>query len=152
MRLSTQTTIIEAPRELCFEVVAAGGRRVEKRSESEWVVEFVTEAGGRKIRTVELLNLDRPRAIQYRWLEGPIPDVSETVLFTAIDERVTELTYTGRISLGKGPIRWLIVRLRVKRLFERLVREHLHQAKEVAEKRAERSRVHARPRPPEEGS
>jgi hypothetical protein len=150
MRLSTQTTIIEAPRELCFEVVAAGGRRVEKRTESEWVVEFVTEAAGRKIRTVELLNLDRPRAIHYRWLEGPIPDVSETILFTAIDERITELTYTGRISLGKGPVRWLIGRLRVKRLFERLVREHLHQAKEVAEKRAERSRVHARSRPTEE--
>jgi uncharacterized protein YndB with AHSA1/START domain len=148
MRLKTQTITITAPRDLCFEVVAAGGRRLEKRTESEWVVEFVTEAMGRKVRTVELLTLDRPRAINYRWLEGPIPDVEESILFTAIDDNRTQLTYVGRISFGKGPIGWVIARLRVKRLFERLVHEHLEQAKEVAEKRARRSRVHSRRQPP----
>ena len=146
MRLGVQTIIIDAPRELCFEVVAAAGRRLKKRSEVEWVVEFVTEAAGRQVRTVELLTLDRPREIRYRWLEGPIPEVRESIVFTAVDDHKTELTYTGRFSLGKGPIGWLIGRLRVKRLFDRLVREHLQEAKEIAEKRAARTRVHARTR------
>jgi hypothetical protein len=44
----------------------------------------------------------------------------------------------------------VIARLRVKRLFERLVHEHLEQAKEVAEKRARRSRVHSRRPPPDD--
>ena len=142
MRLKTQTIMIDAPRELCFEVVAAAGRRIEKRTDSQWVVEFETEVGGRKVRTVELLDLNRPNAIHYRWLEGPIPDVEESILFTAIHDSHTQLTYVGRISLGKGPIGWLIGRIRVKHLFDRLVHEHLVQAKKVAEKRALRSRVH----------
>jgi hypothetical protein len=152
MRLKTQTIRIDAPRELCFEVVAAAGRRIEKRTESEWVVEFETEAAGRKVRTVELLNLDRPRAIHYRWLEGPIPEVNESILFTQVGDNQTHLTYVGRFSLGKGPIGWLIARLRVKRLFERLVYEHFEDAKRIAEKRALRSRVHSRHRPPEDAS
>ena len=144
MNLRRQSIVIAAPRELCFEVVAAAGRRLEKRSEVEWVVEFTTRAGDREVRTVELLILDRPEAIEYRWLEGPIPDVSETIGFLDRKDGTTRVDYRGNFSLGKGPIAWLIGRFRVKRLFDRLVAEHLLQAKEVAETRARRTRVHTR--------
>ena len=147
MRLSDQSVVVDASRELCFEVVAAAGRRLEQRSETEWVVEFTTAAGDREFRTVELLILERPSAIHYRWLEGPLPDVRETIRFAALDDGRTRLAYSGTFSLGKGPLGWLIGRLRVKPTFDRLVIEHLQQAKEVAERRATRSKVH--PRSPE---
>ncbi|MPZ93036.1 MAG: hypothetical protein GEU68_15700 [Actinobacteria bacterium] len=144
MNLRRQSIVIAAPQELCFEVVAAAGRRLEKRSEVEWLVEFTTRAGDREVRTVELLILDRPEAIEYRWLEGPIPDMRETIGFVNREDGTTRVHYRGSFSLGKGPIAWLIGRFRVKRWFDRLVAEHLLQAKEVAETRARRTRVHTR--------
>jgi hypothetical protein len=144
LRLRQQDIVIDATPELSFEVVAAAGRRLEKRSETEWLVEYVTEASGREIRTVELLTLERPRAIKYRWIEGPLPEVSETIRFSAVNGDKTKLTYSGSFSVGKGPLGWLIGLFRVKPLFERLVAEHLEQAKEIAEKRAQRTRVHTR--------
>jgi uncharacterized membrane protein len=144
LKLREQSIVIEAPSALCFEVVAAAGRRLEKRSEHEWIVEFTTPAGKRDVRTVELLTLDRPHAIHYRWLEGPLAEVSETIRFVSIDEHNTRVTYSGNFKIGMGPLGWVIGRLRVKPLFVRLVREHLQQAKEVAEKRASRTRVHSR--------
>ncbi len=144
MRLSDQSVVVDAPRKLCFEVVAAAGRRLEKRSEKEWVVEFRTLAGDREFRTVELLTLERPSVIHYRWLEGPLPEVHETIRFVPLDHNRTRLAYSGRFSVGKGLLGWVIGRLRVKRLFDRLVIEHLQQAKEVAERRAMRTRVHPR--------
>lgn len=144
MKLRDQAILIDAPCELCFEVVAAAGRCLEKRSDTEWVVEFVTEAGDREVRTVELLTLDRPRSIHYRWLEGPLTEVKETMRFASADVDKTKLSYSGAFSVGRGPLGWLIGRLRVKPLFDRLVQEHLSQAKEIAEKRAARTRVHTR--------
>lgn len=143
MKLREQDVVIDAHPELCFEVVAAAGRRLEKRSDTEWLVEFVTAAGGREIRTVELLTLERPNAIHYRWIEGPLPEVTETISFDALDGGKTKLTYSGTFRVGWGPLGWLIGRLRVKPLYDRAVNEHLHQAKEIAEKRAARTHVHA---------
>lgn len=144
MKLRQQDIVIDAAPELCFEVVAAAGRRLEKRSETEWVVEYVTDADGREVKTVEVLTLERPRAIHYRWIEGPLPEVDETIRFSPLDGGRTKLTYSGAFSVGMGPVGWLIGVFRVKPLFERLVTEHLGQAKEIAEKRAERTRVHTR--------
>ena len=144
MKLRQQEVVVDAIPELCFEVVAAAGRRLETRSETEWVVEYVTGAGGREITTVELLTLERPRAIHYRWLEGPLPEVSETIRFLPLSGDKTKLAYSGTFSVGKGPLGWLIGLFRIKPLFERVVKEHLEQAKEISEKRAERSRVYTR--------
>lgn len=101
MKLSDQSVVVDAPRELCFEVVAAAGRRLEKQSEKEWVVEFTTLAGDREFRTVELLTLERPSVIHYRWLEGPLPEVRETIRFVPLDHNRTRLAYSGTFSVGK---------------------------------------------------
>ncbi|MGI8519719.1 MAG: hypothetical protein ACR2MC_03780 [Actinomycetota bacterium] len=54
------------------------------------------------------------------------------------------------MSLNRpGTARLDVGLLRVKPLFDRLVGEHLHQAKEVAEKRAARTGVHAHQLPEE---
>lgn len=142
MRLSDLEIEICAPRELCFEVVASAGRVLAKRTETEWVVEFVTEREGAPVRTVELLVLDRPQAIRYSWLEGPLKDVTETIFFDEIDATRTRLRYEGRFSIGRGPLGALIGRMKIKPIFDRLVREHLLQAKVVSERRAARSRLY----------
>lgn len=140
MKLSDQSIVVDAPRELCLEVVAAAGRRLEKHSEKEWVVEFTTLADDRQFRTVELLTIERPSVIHYRWLEGPLPEVRETIRFVPLDHNRTRLAYSGTFSVGRGLLGSVIGRRR----FDRLVLEHLQQAKEVAERRAMRTRVHPR--------
>lgn len=152
MKLRAQSIVIDAPRELCFEVVAAAGKRLEKHSDEEWVVEFVTQTGNRDIRTVELLTLDRPRSIHYEHLEGPLRKVDETMGFVPTGGDGTLVTYGGTFSVGMGPVGWVIGLLRVKPLFDRLVKEHLEQAKEIAERRAARSMLYGNSAASNEGS
>jgi len=144
MKLAEQQIEVHAPRELCFEVVAAAGTRVERRSDVEWVVEFVSDEGSSAVRTVELLTLERPHAIHYEWLEGPLDEVRETIFFDELDPATTRLRYVGEFSFGGGPIRDAVARLRIKPKFDRLVRDHLEEARTVAERRAARSRVYPR--------
>ncbi|MGH2808116.1 MAG: hypothetical protein ACRDKT_12680 [Actinomycetota bacterium] len=141
IRLRTQHVEIHAPRELCFEVVASAGRIIEKRSETQHVVEFVTETGGKTVRTVELVELNRPYKIGYRWLEGPLKSVQEEIVFEEIERDRTRLAYDGSFA-GRGSRHWLVDRLWIKPLFDREVRRHLENAKQIAEKRAARSRVY----------
>lgn len=102
MKLSDQSVVVDAPRELCFEVVAAAGRRLEKHSEKEWVVEFTTFAGDREFRTVELLTLERPSVIHYRWLEGPLSEVrgSSRSTTTGPDLATAERSRSARACSG----------------------------------------------------
>jgi hypothetical protein len=144
VNLRSHSIVISAPQELCFELVAAAGRLLEKRSESEWVVEFATQSGNREIRTVELLVLDRPQGIRYRLLEGHIPDVREAITFTDLEDGTTRLDYRAASASARGPIGRFLGGLRIKPVFDQLVAEHLLQAKEIDEARARRTRVHPR--------
>jgi hypothetical protein len=132
---------VEAPRALCFEVVAAAGTTRQVLSETEKIVEFRTDYRGREIVTVERLVLDRPGKIDYRWIEGSLPEVTETISFDEVGPRTTDMIYQGRFAPRRGPLQWLIGRLAVKPAFDRLVLEHLNQGKEVAERRAARSKL-----------
>ncbi len=100
IELATQRVTIQAPKALCFEVIAAAGETVEKRSDTERVVDFDLEHKGELIKTRELLNLRPPDAIDYRWLDGPLPFVEETISFVARGDRTTDMTYEGSFSLG----------------------------------------------------
>ncbi len=137
--------MIHAPRELCFEVVASAGKLVERRSDTERVVEFTTARGGSEVRTLELLLLEKPNVIRYEWLEGPLDNVREAIFFDEVDERTTRLRYEGEFSLRNGIAGAVIGRIKVRPIFDRLVREHLAEAKSIAERRASRSRVYPRP-------
>lgn len=142
IELATQRVTIQAPKALCFEVIAAAGETVEKRSDTERVVDFDLEHKGELIKTRELLNLRPPDAIDYRWLDGPLPFVEETISFVARGDRTTDMTYEGSFSLGPGWRNWLVGRLVVKRSFDRLALEHLEEGRAIAEKRAARSRLY----------
>jgi len=139
--LRTQTVRMHAPRGLCFEVVASAGRVVEQRSEFDKIVRFETSHRNRTIPTLERIKLQPPVRIQYAWLEGPLPDAREEISFHEAGGAETDVTYSGWFTPPRGLFGSLIARLYVKRVFERLVREHLHEAKELAERRAARSHV-----------
>ena len=94
MKLRDQAVVVNAPRELCFEVVAAG-RRIENRSDREWVVEFVTASGGREVRTVESPHPRPTPRDPLSVARRPLPDVNETISFATIDENTTRLAYRG---------------------------------------------------------
>jgi hypothetical protein len=133
---------VEAPRGLCFEVVAGAGRTRDVLSETERIVEFRTDYKGREVVTLERIELDPPVSIDYRWIEGPLPDVTETISFEEVGPRTTDMRYRGRFAPRRGPFSWLVGRFVIKPAFDRLVLELLNQAKEVAERRAARSRLY----------
>lgn len=141
--LAEQRVRVEAPRKLCFEVVASAGRVIERISETECVVEFLTDYRGRTVRTVERVELEAPRVIRYSWVEGPLPSVEEEIAFLA-EGSGTEIVYSGEFTPRAGVLAWVFGRLLVKPRFERIVREHLLEGKAIAEKRAERSRRYPR--------
>lgn len=145
--LSRQAITVAAPRELCFDVVATAGRKLEDVSETEKIVEFKSDYLGRAVTTIERVVLERPDRISYEWLEGPLPEVRESISFREQPDGATELIYDGWFAPGRGVVGWLVGRFKIKRIFDQLVREHLDQARELAERRAARSRVYASHKP-----
>lgn len=142
--LRPQKVEVAAPRELVFEVVASAGKKVGESPEGK-LFEFETRWREKVIRTVEAVTLEAPVRIGYRWVEGQLDDVEEQIVFEAPTEHLTVMIYSGRLGTGGGIIGFLRTVLFVRPVFNRLVKEHLLQAKEIAERRALRSRTHPRP-------
>jgi hypothetical protein len=134
---------VAAPRELVFEVIASAGRSVGETYEGK-LVEFETRWRGRVIKTVELVMLDPPARIGYRWVEGPLDRVEEEILLDAPTPGKTVMTYAGRLGTEAGLKGWLRTMLFVRPIFNSLIRSHLLEGKTLAEKRSRRSRVHRR--------
>jgi hypothetical protein len=144
VELPEESARIGAPAELCFQVVAAAGTMLEERSDRERLVEFRTDLRGRELVTIELVYLDPPNRIAYRWVEGPLQHVEETIDVLPRPEGGCELRYRGRFETPHRGIRGVIEGWIIKRMFAPAVREHLERAKEIAESRAERSHVFRR--------
>ncbi len=142
--LNRQTIEVDAPRELVFEVVASAGKKVRDVDQGK-VVEFETQWRDRSIKTVEEVRLDPPGEIRYRWLEGPLQNVVEKIVFDSKGASNTKMTYTGTFESDRGIAGWVRSYMFVRPAFDRLVREHLLEGKRIAETRAKRSRVHPRP-------
>lgn len=142
IKLRTQSVVAAAPQQLCFEVVAAAGHKVEDLSPTERIVEFKTDYRGREVVTLERLRLEAPTRIDYEWVKGPLPEVRESITFIEEVGDRTRITYEGTFDVGGGPLARIVARVGIKPRFERLVLEHLEDAKRMAEKRAFRSHVH----------
>ena len=149
VELKRRSVDVAAPPELVFEVVASAGKTVGKTERGN-LVEFETTWRERVIKTIEEVELDPPRRIGYRWVEGPLDDVVEEIRFERAGSDETAMTYSGRLGAPPGLIGWLRTLLFVRPVFNRLVREHLFEGKRIAETRAKRSRVHPRAASPEE--
>lgn len=139
--LKDQSVEVAAPRELVYEVVSSAGKKVGE-TDLGHLVEFETRWRDRVIKTVEEIQLDAPREIRYRWVDGPLDDVEEVIRFGDVDGERTTMTYSGRLGAGRGLVGWLRTALVVRPVFNRLVREHLEDGRRIAEKRAARSHVH----------
>lgn len=138
--LKRRVVDVSAPRALCFEVVASAGRVVEQLNERERIVEFTTDVRGRPVVTKERLFLDEPRSITYEWLEGPLPHARERISFLERGSRKSALVYEGAFSPRPGLLGGMMGHLWARPLFNRLVIDHLEEARAIAERRAERSR------------
>lgn len=153
MRLKTQSIGVAAPRELVFEVVASAGKDLGENEDGR-LVEFQTEWADRVITTTEAVFLERPRRIGYRWVTGPLIGVEEEILLQETGPRSTEMTYRGRFRTPKGVVGWFRGALVVRPIFNKLVRQHLEQGKDLAEARTKKSRLypaksHVPPRSPQ---
>ncbi|MDQ3963325.1 MAG: hypothetical protein M3277_05345 [Actinomycetota bacterium] len=142
IKLRTQSVVANAPRALCFEVVAAAGRVIAETSPTDRIVEFKTTYRGREVVTVEKLHLEPATRIDYEWIKGPLPEVRESIAFTTDGDNRTRITYDGVFDVKGGLFGRIIARLSIKPAFERIVLEHLEEAKDIAERRARRSHVH----------
>jgi hypothetical protein len=126
-----------------FEVVASAGKTIGKTERGDYV-EFETTWREKVIKTIEVVELDPPRRIGYRWVEGPLDDVVEEIRFERVGSDGTAMTYSGRVGAPPGLIGWFHTLLFVRPIFNRLVRDHLFEGKRIAETRVKRSRVHPR--------
>lgn len=139
--LKRHTVTVAAPRDLLFEVVASAGTTVGSTARGE-LVEFETKVGDRVVKTVEEVVLDPPHRIGYRWIEGVLDDVEEEIRFESTGTHESRMTYSGHIGAQRGLAGWFRSFLFVRPTFNRLVRDHLSEGKRIAEKRAQRSRIH----------
>lgn len=135
---------IGAPAELTFQVISCAGKTIERRSDHERVVEFKAEIRGRSVVTTELVRLHPPRRIEYRWLTGPLPLAQETISVLPAKGRGCDLWYRGSFETPHGGLVGIAEAIVVRRMFDRAVREHLREAKQLAEARASRSIVFGR--------
>lgn len=134
---------MRAAPEICFQVVASAGRVIESRPDGERLVEFEATVDGKRIVTKELVRANEPDRIDYRWVEGPLPAVEETIAILPAEGGAT-LRYEGRFAVdAPWPLR-LFARRWVAKKFSRAVHDHLLEAKEIAEQRASRSRLYPR--------
>ena len=143
MRLRPQRVTVSAPRELVYEVVAAAGRTVGDLEHGR-LIEFETSWRGETIKTFEAVTLDPPRRIGYRWVVGPLDGVSEEIIFEEGADNTTEMMYRGRFGAPAGFLGWFRGALIVRPIFNKLVTEHLAQAKLMAETRASRTNIYKR--------
>lgn len=141
MRLRSQEIRVAAPQELVFDVIASAGKRVGETEDAQ-LIEFESEWRGRVFKTVEAVSLDRPRRISYSWVMGPVIGVQEEIALAQTDARTTKLSYRGSFQPSAGLVGWFRSVTVVRPIFNKLVKDHLREAKRLSEARALRSKVY----------
>jgi hypothetical protein len=141
---------IEAPRELVFDVIAAPylasppsslAEKIQVLERSEGMVLAVHRTpvrGGLVATTVETVRFERPGAIYFRLLRGPVPHVIERFELTE-DEDATLFHYEGELGVDL----WALGRWwgdLVARRWDAAVRGSVAEITRVAETRAARHR------------
>ena len=153
LQLSTHCVFIKAPRQMVFEMLTAFGKgrlagnnaessKVILRNGNDIIAEFRTKAGLRTYVTLEQVTLDPPERIAFKHLNGPLVCVEEEFLLKEVDGG-TELVHQGEFEWKRIPILgYLVGRLYVKWMFERLMVKHMEELKQGIEARAARSHVY----------
>ena len=155
IKLKTHKVIIKAPRELVYQKMSSIGRgrlkgdssessRIISRDGNNIVAEFRTRSGLFTYTTIEQVTVEPPERITFVHLKGPLQYAQEEFLFSDVDGD-TVLVHSGEFTWHRFPlIGWLVGRLYVKPMFERVLQKHMHQIKIACEARAARSHVFRR--------
>ena len=133
---------IAAPRDLVFEVISepylghtpkGSGIEVLARGEDLVVAAHLSKVHFYEARTVEAVEFDAPPRIRFRHLTGPVPYAVEQF---ALEEAGggTTLRYGGELGIDFSLLGRLAGRYWVRPQWERVVREHLEDVKERAER------------------
>lgn len=144
-RLGPIAIRIEAPPELVFELIEApysGRARVEgievlARDTNMAVAAHLTRVHFYTARTIEVIELERPRLVRFRHLHGPVPYAVEQFELGAVDD-ATELRYGGEVGLDFFALGRIAARRWVVPQWEAVVRTHLEDLTRRAEERAAR--------------
>ena len=147
---------ITASRDLVFRVISepylghnpkGSGIEVLAKGEDLVVAAHFTKLRFYEARTVEAVQFETPTRVHFRHLTGPVPYAVEQFELAEAG-RGTTLRYTGELGIDFYLLGRLAGRHWVRPQWERVVREHLEDVKERAE-RLERdlgSRLSRRPR------
>ena len=141
LRLKSQCIEVAAPRQLVFEVVSSAGKELGA-SDDGHLVEFESSWGGHAFKTLERVTLDPPRRILYEWLTGPVLGVKEEILFEELVGQTTRMSYRGSFNPPSSFLGWARAVTVVRPIFNKLVRAHLAEGKDLAEARYLRSHVY----------
>ncbi|MDP6454616.1 MAG: hypothetical protein QF898_15040 [SAR202 cluster bacterium] len=155
VRLKDQSILIDAPREMIYQKMAAfnQGRysddsaeysKITSRDGDSLVVEFKIKAGIFTYKTVENITLYAPERITFDGVSGPLDYSYEEFVFEDVDGQ-TKLTHTGEILWKRFPFfGWLGTLIYTRPMFHRVIDQHLVEVKVSCEARAARSHVFKR--------
>jgi hypothetical protein len=152
--LTPHETIVNAPREMVFQMLTAFGRgrlplskgtsRVIEQDGDRLIVEFTTDAIYKTYVTLEEVTLHSPDRITFKHLGGPLDSCDEVFTFEELPDGKTLWRHTGSFRLGWPVVGDVVGRKVTKRWFERMMRKHMREMKEAIEARAARSHVFKR--------
>jgi hypothetical protein len=155
--LTPHETIVDAPREMVFQMLTAFGRgrlpgskeksRVIERDGDRLIVEFTTDAIYKTYVILEEVTLRVPDRIAFKHLDGPLESCDEMFTFEELPDGRTKWRHTGSFRLGWPLMGDVVGRNITKRWFEPVMRRHMREMKEAIEARAARSHVFKRRTP-----
>jgi hypothetical protein len=144
-RLGPLSFTITAPTELVFDVIASAylGRtprglqeklQVWERGSDMALAAHFTAVSRMVATTVETVRFERPHAVHFRLVRGPVPHVRESFELCPADAE-TELTWSGELGTDFWALGRLWGRL-VARQWEHAVTDSIASVKAEAERRA----------------
>lgn len=96
------------------------------RSGHSLVASFAGRAGAFRYRTVELVRFS-DRQITFEHLSGPFRSAQESFEVVSLRDGSPALEHRGQFVMRSGLFGWILGRLVIRRVFERLVEEHMAQ-------------------------
>ena len=154
--LKPHSVVIDAPRELIFQMLTAFRRgriqgddlessKLVSEDGDAKIVEFREKVGPFSYTMLEEVTLYPPQRVAFKGLKGPLHFSEEEFTLDEIADGRTIMTHNGTFILNTRPIfGWLGGVTYVRPMFHSAIRKRLALIKEAAEARAARSRVFKR--------
>ena len=149
--LTPHEIIVNAPREIVFQMLTAFGRghrpgskeksRVNEQDDDRLIVEFTTDAIYKTYDTLEEVTLHSPDMTTFKHLEGPLDSCDEVFTFEELPDGKALWRHTGSFRLGWPVGGDAVGRNVTKRWFERVMRKHMREMRDEGSDRGPREGV-----------